>query len=769
MENHVYSPYSTKFVNRKDEFRDFKSYMFNFYKCDRFAAQCIIVYAQSGLGKSSFVHTLLSKDDLGFFKVSINPARTKNATIESYCYLNQLYDAVIEQYKTSKLRNFLTRLRGIKIDVGLSYILSLDFGMPAKHSIRTDVAQNLKVLHNVFRDKRLQFVINIQNIQLIDNESLRILFNLCKAYKNIFLLLEYTVDEEMDRLSVFKLQKEFNDEKIACTIYELNKLKLHDVQALCESTASANTSVEALQELYEREKGNLYNLILYVTSDNITCDIDLLQVIHDAINQDERFILYCISLNRGNLSNETLFEIAKEYKTKDLQFPYIQECLKALVEKKYVATDSYSYQIEHDSLKYLFETEQRHAEHFVAYRCVENYYRKRLKKNKVDDEAIYQLLYLYSLFGDENLRGIFPEIYSLLRREWYPDRLMASVKCVLDSLYITTVNKYLLDELTFEFVKAAYDIGDMVSVKQYLELIYDNSNLSHVAFSAALLAKETLNSEAESAIVGFIDRYKTHRRLYLHLQFCLLSYYMRNHNALFTKRYVDRLLNEHEGSNEMGYYYILKNATEFMGNDEAIHSLNICHTAFSQLNRPDLSSMVLITMASRQAYMGEYAIAEETLMISKKLSQKSPWARPQYFLNNNAALLLLQKKKSKLIEDNLNRALLYPLSIYEKSIVLCNLLIYYVLCNKFNDAQLIVNSLINSEYENYGYEELLHIVYYNLYFFYKTYDNAQKMTFYKEKLLNICKMKDVSNDLKEYIRCGIIGGDLPRGGVKLFL
>ena len=89
-------------------------------------------------------------------------------------------------------------------------------------------------------------------------------------------------------------------------------------------------------------------------------------------------------------------------------------------------------------------------------------------------------------------------------------------------------------------------------------------------------------------------------------------------------------------------------------------------------------------------------------------------------------------------------------SKYEKLIVNANLLVYYCLIDNFTKAKEIAYNIENSNYEDFKYEELLHIIYQNLYYFYSVFehDNDQK-TYYYNQILILVDSPNIRESTKE--------------------
>lgn len=109
-----------------------------------------------------------------------------------------------------------------------------------------------------------------------------------------------------------------------------------------------------------------------------------------------------------------------------------------------------------------------------------------------------------------------------------------------------------------------------------------------------------------------------------------------------------------------------------------------------------------------------------------------------YTLNNKAVLELLDNTYSNRTEKDLRNALLLCESKYENLIVNANLLIFYCITNNFSEATRIANIIEKSNYLDFQYEEFLHIIYQNLYYYYDLFKhNDDKRQYYYDQILDL--------------------------------
>ena len=111
---------------------------------------------------------------------------------------------------------------------------------------------------------------------------------------------------------------------------------------------------------------------------------------------------------------------------------------------------------------------------------------------------------------------------------------------------------------------------------------------------------------------------------------------------------------------------------------------------------------------------------------------------------------ILEKNYDEFTEKNLRNALLLSVSRYEKLIINANLMIYYCLEKNFPKANEIATNIENSHYEDFKYEELLHIIYQDLYYFYFMFEhNNIKKTHYYNQIISLIDSPDTRESTKK--------------------
>ena len=157
---------------------------------------------------------------------------------------------------------------------------------------------------------------------------------------------------------------------------------------------------------------------------------------------------------------------------------------------------------------------------------------------------------------------------------------------------------------------------------------------------------------------------------------------------------------------------------------------------------------VYISLSMIYAYDGNISLSKQ--FIEDALNLNDSELSLCYILNNKAVLQILEKNYDEFTEKNLRNALLLSVSRYEKLIINANLMIYYCLEKNFPKANEIATNIENSHYEDFKYEELLHIIYQDLYYFYFMFEhNNIKKTHYYNQIISLIDSPDTRESTKK--------------------
>ena len=120
-------------------------------------------------------------------------------------------------------------------------------------------------------------------------------------------------------------------------------------------------------------------------------------------------------------------------------------------------------------------------------------------------------------------------------------------------------------------------------------------------------------------------------------------------------------------------------------------------------------------------------------------------------LNNSAVIDILDDKVTPIVLNRLADAALMNTNPYESLIIKSNWLIGLILSNHMNHAADLATEIEQSNYEDYQYEDFLHIVYQNLFFYYSKTRDDEKVSFYRKKLVALSKRDGINESTRTLI------------------
>lgn len=242
---------------------------------------------------------------------------------------------------------------------------------------------------------------------------------------------------------------------------------------------------------------------------------------------------------------------------------------------------------------------------------------------------------------------------------------------------------------------------------------------------------------AHDSLCDLVQGLQEGSRLKLICEICLLYLKMKLLPAKSAKEFGEKLINNERYPQYIEYAYLLRNYAELSDDTEECRELyDEALDRFKSQNMYHDMAAVYLSLSMITAYVGDITQSRQYIEDAIKLDSRE--LSLCYILNNKAVLELLDNTYSNTTEKNLRNALLLCVSRYEKLIVNANLLIFYCLTNNFSEATRIANIIEESNYLDFQYEEFLHIIYQNLYYYYDLFKhNNDKRQYYYDQILNL--------------------------------
>lgn len=399
----------------------------------------------SGVGKTGFVKKLSQSSLLTHAILSVKISKSSVETIENLQYFNALYKTVTYYAKNKMFDSVLSpaqqNMRSIKSLRRVFFsIFKSKSGLSDMEPL-SEPAEDASVVRKkdylIYVLKKNDIIIDIENIQNVDTQSLELIKDIIYESQNRTFIFEYTLTNS--NYSHFENQyKEFREICSDISCYKIEKMDFLIAKNL--APADINIDIEEVRMLYEKSNGNLMEIILAnehsnESESNIDTNIKKL-------SKKEKYILFIIFLNDAPIEYDDLAVMVIENDNEiRLDFEELKSLINILCQKKILIKENDIIKIKHDSIIDALQMYMQSPILYCAYITLKNYYNDNLETKKI---SIEKLLSLYLRFSDQDLLILLPRFKS---KKMYHD--MAAVYLSLSMI-------------------TAY-IGDIAQSRQYIE------------------------------------------------------------------------------------------------------------------------------------------------------------------------------------------------------------------------------------------------------------------------------------------------------------
>ncbi len=693
----------------------------------------IIIAGRTGIGKSAFINKVLSNELRDHISIRVNICKASADTIENLYYINAFYRtlSILANKKMfdnihSPLQRGISNLKNL-LSFGFDILLDKTVGEGNTLHEPTDERSVLRKKDYIISVlQKNAFIVTIDNIQNIDIQSLEILNDIINQIRDTTFIFEYTTENESttdELLSFYNTLKKYN-----ATIYFF-EMKCLDYS---EAKKLAPTSFDELQvqELYQRSNGNLVKIQLADKSMGLYDDPIKVKLSH--LSKDNRFLVNLLYLNESPVHYADLYQmLVGNLDAPPFSEQKLFECLNELEKEKIIGIlSSGEIRVYHDSIIAQLDTQSASVLLYSAYGVLKGYYCQKICETQ-NEEAVEHLFCLYLRFSDEELITIFPQISKIIRSYKYPHTAINKLISYREKIQLKGhLNPRLYEKLVTLLVNLCIEYGLWEEALSNLELIYSPTNPYHRAMKAAVLSLDFTNEESIESIRTLIKQ-ATSPREKLTSELCLLSAEMARQPRKESIKIAQEMIATTEYQNCLEYAFLLSNYAELIDNtQECISLYKQAIELFHSAGRDDLGANILVFLSMIYAYEGRILDARKALDFGKKLGG----VKASYLLNNYAVLDVLEGNVTVDNAKQLSDALLLTCDPYEKILIRCNLLVCYTLLAEKERAEQIMLEITSQPYEQFQYEEFLHIVYQNLLFYFKTVKQKSKVEQYRRQL-----------------------------------
>lgn len=710
----------------------------------------IIIAGRTGIGKSAFIDKVLSNELCNHHSIRVNICRASSDTIENLYYINALYRTLAKLANKKMFDNIHSPLqqgmRSFKnlLSVGFDVLRAKTVGEGHTLHESPDERGVLRKKDYIISVLRKQaFIVAIDNIQNIDIQSLEILNEIMNHVTKTTLIFEYTTEntstsEELS--SFFNTLTRYN-----ASVYFLEMQQLDYCEA--KKLASPNLDDAQVQELYRRSNGNLIKLQLADTVMGI--DDDPISVRLVRLSKDKRFLVNLLYLNESAMHYNDLCQmLIGNLCAPPFTVTKLHECLTELEEEKILRIfSSGEVRIYHDSIIAELDLQPTSVSLYSAYGVIKEFYCHKICDNR-HEEAIEHLFFLYMRFSDTELLSIFPQITELIRSYKYPHTAIKKLISYREKIQKGgRFNPQLFEKLVILLVNLCQEYGLWEEALNNLDLIYTSTNPYHRVMRAAALSLDFTNDQSMRLIRDLIQQ-ATSPREKLTSELCLLSAEMARQPKEKIIQMAEQMLATAEYHDYIEYAFVLSNYAELVDdNTKCIHLYKQAFERFHSVGRDELGANILVFLSMVYAYDGRIDDARKVLDLGKSIGR----VRESYLLNNFTVLDILDGHITSDSIKQLSDALLLTCDPYERILIQCNLLVCYTSLAEKERAEQVMLEITNMPYQQFQYEEFLHIVYQNLIFYFTTFNRNLDAEIYRVKLQELIE-KCSSNSM-----CASIG------------
>ena len=689
----------------------------------------IVLAGPTGIGKSAFINKVLSNELSNHSSIHVSICRRNPDTIENLYYFNAFYRALVN-FITNRKRNSLHFDPSVlKNFVAMSVDIFLDKTIGEGHTLYEPIDEKSilnKKRYIIEALRKNAFIISIDNIQNIDAQSLEILKDILEHISNTIFILEYTIEQRQPTDILMAFYNDLNSFNAIVNFFELQQLEYSEA---CKLAPNGLSEAE-LHRLYEESNGNLVNILL--AAKGIDTRLDPITYRLNELSKDERFLVNLLLLNESPLRYMDLCRmILGNFSAPPFSEKTLYNCLVGLSAKRIISFFNVDeIKIYHDSIISQLNSQLPSAILYSAYSVIRAFYCKKLSVNPAEETVIH-LFCLYLRFSDSELLTILPQVNNLLRSFKYPKSAIKRLVYFREKVSEThNLSPNLYRKLVMSLTNICTEYGLVEEALKNLALIYSPDNSYHRALKAAILSLDFVNSDSIKKVRDLVQQADTPRER-LTSELCLLSAEMACKPREYSLKMVHQMLAVSEYKNYLEYGFLLSNYAELINDaKKCIDLYREAVSIFHSKHHDEFAANILVFLSMVYAYQGEIQNARKAL----KLATVYGNVRESYILNNNAVLDILEGKASAEDVEQLRDALLLASDPYDKTLIRCNLLVCYTYLSEYGRAEQIACEITSQPYEQFRYEEFLHIVYQDLYYYTKSVGKSKEANLYKLKL-----------------------------------
>ena len=685
-------------------------------------AKIDIIYAKSGVGKTSLVKKLMYKlSELNIPNVILINTLPVNSytTSNEWLYIDLIFETFqkyfaqddrynFQQFLSSGDCNMVNWKRREKSFEQISsassikqFLWSSVVSIVAQaqnmcqlnpYSISTDnsmSSRSIKAQYVSFILKKQRIVFIMDNVQNIDGTSLKFLLEWINETKSLnhYFLFQYTITENTSATNLDELREALSDTGVYVECTELSNMSSNYIVDIIDNQAISKPpnirfNIDALQHYEKYSDGNIRELLDYVQQYKIEkkCDFEKYSATANLINNlspEAKCILAILVFSNGELPKTALFTIWEKYFASCDIAPLINELSNANIISQNtdpaIISVAHGYVIdEWESNLSLFSGIDRMVYNRLVTLCVHNL-KKPSNSDILDSYKAWQyLLQMYAKREPDKIFSMLEYLESGLICEISPSNIWRYmdlvIKCTETKISMYTAEYYKMLSICYKLELFHEGMSCIEKMERYFPLednhlliLYKINYLTGLdRFDDAI----TLYQWA-SKFISQTDAY------WFHLNLCILCSY-RSINRIEDCKQIGqqlRVLNNMRERTEYAYYMRLMNI--YLPNSRALKYAKWSAEWFQRHGDNYQAGKSYITYSKLLASIGNYKKAIKYSEIAQHLLD-GHMETSHFLLSNLAAYKLLNGEPQDDIWELLNQAELSASVPYSRLAIIVN-------------------------------------------------------------------------------------------------
>ncbi len=718
-----------EFYNRYDIRDDIKEKL----KTNNTENTILFIIGSTGKGKSALIDYIESLKIINIPFISLKFPTLFSGIVENGVFLERLFNQINEFCKntlTAPFDDYRYNLLNLDIWKNNTKEVIKNFTYLSSVSFSTITNNDFLKMKNYIEYvlNKINLLINIENFQNIDFDSLDFLCYIMKKYKGNIFIFQYTLTKENND----NLSKQISQFQDICTntfsIY-LDTLKFEEAKKLLPPGYYSDEELRTINSVYENGDGNLYQIKTYQKHSSKNKNSFILNYLKKLEN-NYLYVLYLISFNGGIISQDDLTDLLIKKNNDFIYFSIEQyhQIIETLVKNDILTLCRGKFSISDSIINELRQINTNPIKYVASTRML-NYYQSCLSNNKNYQENFYHLFSLCIELNDKTFMNYiykFKEIFSSIK---YPQQTIQSIRDYTEKLEIYKISNYDYKEKIFSaLIEIMIDCNDANNAEYFLNQIYCNTNMNHIIMLSKIFLLKGKKSNIQEIDDLFNLNLDDRTRLIVSLSKLQLMMKLCSYREAFD--FASILYSSSNYKNFVEYGFVISNYAEFEDNPKKSLSLYLKSLQhFKKYNNIEYQKLIYSNLSMSYGYLGDI---KNSKYYNEKLSFDTRESAHMYY-NNSAVLDILENRVDDKTIDKLYNALLMSIYEFEQLIIHNNLLIAYVM-SQDDRMHEEYNYIKSSKFEQYENAEFLLMNYRNLLFYSRYIDNKKEINTYIIKI-----------------------------------